>query len=126
MFTPESLKDAVVNVLDQNKAEDIVVVPLTEKSALADYMIIASGLNSRHVVALSEFIEQAVAGRKAPSRYEGKQNGDWVLADLGDVIVHIFRPEVRSFYNIEKIWVDDFESIMPPRRNVAENHIFQG
>lgn len=112
--------------MDQNKAEDITVIPLNEKSALADYMIIASGLNTRHVMALSEFVEEVVAGRGVRTRIEGKQNGDWVLADLGDVIVHIFRPEVRAFYNIEKIWMDDFDGLMPAGANIADNVVFQG
>lgn len=110
----DSLKDALVTLLDDNKAEDILVIPLAGKSALADYMIIASGRSARHVSALADMIGQYTAkenGKKA--RYEGKANGDWVLADTGDVIVHLFRPEVRSFYNIEKIWLTPEDTEKP-------------
>lgn len=93
--------------LDDNKAEDIVVIPLAGKSALADYMVIATGRSSRHVVSLAELVGDRLAKDNVPTRFEGKENGDWVLADARDVIVHIFRNEVRDFYNIEKIWVDD-------------------
>lgn len=101
------MRDIVLRTLEDNKAEDIVEVPLIGKSSIADYMIIASGRSSRHVVALSQHIadEMAKAGvHKA--RFEGRESGDWVLGDTGDVIIHLFRPEVRGFYNIEKIWCD--------------------
>lgn len=125
-FTPNALKDKIVEVLDTNKAEDIIVVPLAGKSALADFMIIASGLSARHVVALSEFVDEALRGTGVKSRYEGKANGDWVLADLGDVIVHLFRPEVREFYNIEKIWVDDLAALASMSVKPMDNVVFQG
>lgn len=112
----DALKDALVALLDDNKAEDIVTIPLAGKSALADYMIIASGRSARHVSALAEIIGQHVAKDGKKPRYEGKANGDWVLADAGDVIVHLFRPEVRSFYNIEKIWLDPLTDEMPAPR----------
>lgn len=106
------MKDALAAALDANKAEDIVIVPLSGKSAIADYMIIASGRSARHVSGLAQIIAEQLdkLGFKKP-RFEGKDNGDWVLADAGDVIVHIFRPEVRSFYNIEKIWCDPLEML---------------
>ncbi|MCB1538909.1 MAG: ribosome silencing factor [Alphaproteobacteria bacterium] len=103
-----------MRVLDENKAEDIVVVPLEGKSSIADFMIIASGRSARHVTALADLIGEHVKSTGGKPRYEGKTNGDWVLADAGDVIVHLFRPEVRSFYNIEKIWCDPLDAMGSP------------
>lgn len=110
-LSPDDVKAAIVATLDDNKAEDIVVIPLTGKSALADYMVIATGRSSRHVVSLAELVGDRLAKEGVSMRFEGKENGDWVLADARDVIVHIFRPEVREFYNIEKIWMDDPSAI---------------
>lgn len=110
-YNPDILKDALIAILDENKAEDIVAIPLAGKSALADYMIIATGRSARHVVALAEMIGKYLSDNKRKGRYEGKANGDWVLADAGDVIVHLFRPEVRSFYNLEKIWLTPEEEL---------------
>ena len=93
-----------MRVLDDNKAEDIVVVPLEGKSSIADYMIIASGRSTRHVASLADVIGEHMKTLGQNARYEGKANGDWVLADAGDIIVHLFRPEVRSFYNLERMW----------------------
>lgn len=94
--------------LDEDKAEDIVTIDLHGKTAMADYMVIASGRSTRQVSALTDKLMEAlkeVTG-KSP-RVEGKNAGDWVLLDAGDVIVHIFRPEVREFYQIEKMWMTD-------------------
>lgn len=101
----------LVATLDENKAEDIVCVSLEGKSALCDYMIIASGRSARHVVALAELLGTALQKIGRGARYEGRENGDWVLCDAGDVIVHLFRPEVRSFYNLEKIWSQPEETL---------------
>lgn len=104
--TIENLKKLVVDTLDMNKGEDIVVIDLHDKSTIADYMVVASGTSSRHAAALAHKIMDEVAkhypGRKA--RVEGMAEADWVLLDMGDIIVHIFRPEVRNFYSIEKMW----------------------
>jgi ribosome-associated protein len=106
-LTPEEMRDIILDALDENKAEDIVTIELEGKSTIADYMIIASGRSSRHVVGLSNHIAEALAKAGNPkAKFDGKENGDWVLGDAGDVIVHLFRPEVRDFYNIEKIWCD--------------------
>jgi ribosome-associated protein len=94
----------IVSTLDDNKAEDIVIVPLEGKSTIADYMIIATGNSSRHVVGLAEKISSEIGKQNKSVRFEGRASGDWVIADAGDIIVHLFRPEVRSFYNLEKIW----------------------
>lgn len=91
--------------LDSDKAVDIVTIPLKDSSALADYMIIATGTSSRHVNALAQKLKEKLekAGQKS-IRIEGLSQADWVIMDAGDVIIHIFRPEVRSFYNLEKMW----------------------
>lgn len=81
-------------------------IDLRGKSSIADDMFIATGRSNRHVVSLAEFVEMFLKPKSNGIRIEGKENGDWVLVDNGDVIVHIFREEVRDFYNLEKIWVD--------------------
>jgi ribosome-associated protein len=87
------------------KAEDVVTIDLAGKSSLADYMVVASGRSHRHVTSIAENVVKDVelAGVKRV-RVEGQRQGDWVLIDAGDVIVHVFRPEVRDFYNLEKMW----------------------
>lgn len=97
---------ALVNArLDDDKSEDIVAIDLRGKTSIADYMVVASGRSQRHVGAIAEHLIEALkaAGVKTV-RVEGQPACDWVLIDAGDVIVHIFQPEVRSFYNIEKMW----------------------
>ena len=95
----------VVRWLDDAKAEDIVTIPLEGKSALGDFMVVASGRNDRHVGAIAEQLREKLKARgEANVRVEGMNACDWVLIDTGDVIVHIFRPEVRDFYNLEKMW----------------------
>lgn len=92
--------------MDSGKAEDIITIPLTDQSALADYMIIASGTSSRHVNALSTTLKELLHARGIKEIItEGMTQSDWVIIDAGDVIIHLFRPEVREFYNIEKMWV---------------------
>lgn len=106
-YSPEDMRDVILNALEENKAEDIIGISLKGKSALADYMVIASGRSARHVVGLSNGITEDLAKNDMKkARFEGKDNGDWVLGDTGDVIIHLFRPEVREFYNIEKIWCE--------------------
>jgi ribosome-associated protein len=92
--------------LDDDKAEDVVTIDLRGRSDMADYMVICSGRSSRQVASISEKLVDRLkqeAGRA--SRIEGKDTGDWVLIDTGDVIVHVFRPEVRDFYQLEKMWM---------------------
>ena len=91
--------------LDENSAQDIIQIDIRGKSSVADFMIIASGRSNRHVSALSDYLLRALKelGHKDLG-IEGLTGCDWVLVDIGDVIVHIFRPEVRVFYNLEKIW----------------------
>jgi len=100
-----SLKTLVTDSLDQDKAEDIVTIDLTGKTSIADYMIIASGRSHRHVASLADHLLRRLkeAGHGS-CRVEGQTQADWVLIDAGDVIIHLFRPEVRAFYNLEKMW----------------------
>lgn len=104
-----SILSTVQAVLEDSKAEDIITIDLDGKSALADAMIIASGRSHRHVSAVADHITRALkeAGYGSP-QVEGLPHADWVLIDTGDVILHLFRPEVRSFYNMEKLWDDSF------------------
>ncbi|MBD1157379.1 ribosome silencing factor [Pelagibacterales bacterium SAG-MED20] len=99
------LKTIILNTLDSNKALDIISIDLKNKSSMADYMIIASGTSSRHIQALSEqVLEKLKANGVKNSKIEGKESGDWKLVDGIDLIVHIFNPEKRKFYELEKIW----------------------
>ena len=103
--TSELLLDRILTSLKNDKAEDIVQIDLRGKSSIGDYTIIASGRSSRQVTAISEKLVDNIKkdfGRS--SKVEGKNAGDWVLIDTGDVIVHVFRPEVREFYQLEKMW----------------------
>ena len=107
-MTSEALLQEVVAVLDDAKAEDIVKIELAGKSSVADYMVVASGRSDRHVGAIADQIERRLKEIKyGQVRIEGKQTCDWVLIDVGDVVVHVFRPEVREFYNLEKMWLTD-------------------
>jgi len=104
----KALEELILSRLDDDKAQDIVHIDLTDKSSVADSLIVASGRSHRHVGALADHIIRALkeAGF-GKARVEGLPHCDWVLIDAGDVVVHLFRPEVRSFYNIEKIWAVD-------------------
>ena len=99
------LKSIVINTLDLNKAQDIVTIDLKDKSSMADYMIIASGTSSRHIQSLSEQVLEKLKNNGIKnSKIEGKESGDWKLVDGIDLIIHIFNPEKRKFYELEKIW----------------------
>ena len=99
------LKEIVIKTLDLNKAQDIVTIDLKNKSSMADYMIIASGTSSRHIQSLSEqVLEKLKNNGVKDSKIEGKESGEWKLVDGIDLIVHIFHPEKRKFYELEKIW----------------------
>ncbi len=102
---PGSLHALVLQSLDDDQAQDIVSIPLEGKTAIADHMVIASGRSTRQVTALAQKLAERIkhAGF-GPPRIEGLPAADWVLVDAGDVIVHLFRPEVRSFYNLERMW----------------------
>ena len=99
------LKEIVISTSDLNKAQDIVTIDLKDKSSMADYMIIASGTSSRHIQSLSEqVLEKLKNNGVKDSKIEGKESGEWKLVDGIDLIVHIFHPEKRKFYELEKIW----------------------
>ena len=103
--TSELLLARILTSLENDKAEDIVQIDLRGKSSIGDYMIIASGRSSRQVSAISEkLVDNIKQDLGHSSKVEGKASGDWVLIDTGDVIVHVFRPEVREFYQLEKMW----------------------
>jgi ribosome-associated protein len=90
--------------LDDMKAEDTVSIDLTGKSSIGDYMVVTSGRSQRHVASVADHVIKALQQTGLRVRVEGMTQGDWVLIDAGDVIVHVFRPEVRAFYNLEKMW----------------------
>ena len=99
------LKNLILKTLDSNKALDIVSIDFKNKSSMADYLIIASGTSSRHIQALSEMVlEKLRSNGVKNSKIEGKESGDWKLVDGIDLIVHIFHPDKRKFYELEKIW----------------------
>ena len=105
MEKTSTLKKNIINILDSNKALNIVSIDLANKSSMADYMIIASGTSSRHIQALSEQVLEQFKKNGIPnSKIEGQNSNDWKLIDGIDVIVHIFNPEKRKFYELEKIW----------------------
>lgn len=100
------LLELILNSLESDKAEDIVHIDLRGRSSIGDFMVICSGRSSRQVAAMSEkLVERIKAETGRASKIEGKDTGDWVLIDTGDVVVHVFRPEVREFYQLEKMWV---------------------
>jgi ribosome-associated protein len=104
--TRETLLAAVLSSLSDDKAEDIVQIDLRGKTAIGDCMVVCTGRSSRQVAAISEkLVERLKAQFRITARVEGKNTGDWVLVDVGDVIVHVFRPEVREFYQLEKMWM---------------------
>jgi ribosome-associated protein len=101
----EALCKQISKILDTNKAEQITTLNLRDKCSFADFMIVASGRAPRHVTALADYVADMLKKMGIPPlSVEGKESGDWVLIDAGDIVVHIFRPEVRQFYNIEKMW----------------------
>ncbi|WP_425092880.1 ribosome silencing factor [Tropicimonas sp. S265A] len=96
----------VISSLEDDKAEDIVAIDLAGKSSMADHMVICSGRSTRQVAAISEkLIDRLKSDLGRLAKVEGKDQGDWVLIDTGDVVVHVFRPEVREFYQLEKMWM---------------------
>ena len=119
--TPETRADSdtqlarILSSLTDDKAEEIVQIDLRGKSAIGDYMVICSGRSTRQVTAMSEKLAQRLKTElNVQAKIEGKDAGDWVLLDTGDVIVHIFRPEVREFYQLEKMWLPGAEAAAKP------------
>lgn len=103
-YGADELAQLVVESLDGDKGEDIIVIDLRGKSGIADHMVIATGLSSRQVAAMADHLTRRLKDAGQPVSVEGMAQGDWVLIDAGDIIVHLFRPEVRAFYNLEKMW----------------------
>ncbi|HWV80927.1 MAG TPA: ribosome silencing factor [Hyphomicrobiaceae bacterium] len=103
-----ALVDRIVHWLDDAKAEDVAVVDLKGKTSIGDFMVIATGRSDRHVNAVAEQILQSLKDEGLERvRVEGQPQCDWVLIDTGDIIVHVFQPEIRAFYNLEKMWSAD-------------------
>jgi ribosome-associated protein len=102
---PAALLKEIVHWLEEAKAEGVITIDLAGKSSIGDFMVIASGRSDRHVGAIAEQIQRKLKERGLGRiRIEGQEACDWVLLDTGDIIVHVFRPEVREFYNLEKLW----------------------
>ena len=101
--TDETLK-IVLSRLEDLKAEETVTIDLNGKSSIGDFMVVATGRSNRHVGALAENVTDGLHAAGIKTRVEGMPNCDWVLIDAGDVVVHVFRPEVREFYNLERMW----------------------
>ena len=101
----DDLHAIVMQSLDDDQAQETISIPLAGKSSIADHMVIASGRSSRHVAAMAQKLAERIKKETGHiARIEGLPTADWVLIDAGDVIVHLFRPEVRSFYNLERMW----------------------
>ncbi len=103
----------IVAWLDDAKAEDIVTIPLAGKSSLGDYMVVATGRSDRHVGAIAGQLQEKIKAKGETVRVEGMTACDWVLLDTGDIIIHVFRPEVRDFYNLEKMWKAELPPEIP-------------
>lgn len=102
---PGSLHELVLKSLDDDQAQELVSIPLAGKSSIADHMVIASGRSTRQVASMAQKLAERVKqGGFGHVRIEGLPAADWVLVDAGDVVVHLFRPEVRTFYNLERMW----------------------
>jgi len=113
------LKALIEKSLDDNQAEEVVVIDLIGKTSIADYMIVASGRNGRHIAALAHHLREGIKAAGFGSvATEGEPQCDWVLLDAGDAIIHLFRPEVRTFYNLEKMWSVELAEIERPARLV--------
>ena len=101
-----ALLDAILASLDDDKAEEVITIPLRGRSEMADYMVVCSGRSTRQVASIADkLMDRLKESHDLICKVEGKEAGDWVLIDAGDVIVHVFRPEVRDFYQLEKMWL---------------------
>ena len=117
---PGRLLEVVIDTLDGAKAEDVVTIDLKGKTSIGDHMVVASGRSQRHVGAVADHLIKRLKDEGyGRARIEGLPQGDWVLIDAGEVIVHLFRPEVREFYNLEKMWSADRPMDRPMERMVV-------
>lgn len=115
----EELRDLVINVLEDMKAQDITVIDVCGKTSITDIMILASGTSDRHVKSLAEAVAfQAKSAGEAPLGMEGIEQGEWALVDLNGVVVHVMLPKVRDFYQLERLWNVD----IPQAERVADQH----
>ena len=106
-MTPEALRDLVVDTLEDFKGRDLVTLPVAELTDITDYMILVSGTSNRHVKSLVDHpVETAKAAGQPPRGVEGRETNEWVLVDLGDVLVHVMQAETRKFYDLERLWQD--------------------
>ena len=104
----DNVAKTIHKVLSDNKAKDITKINLEKKSSIADFMIICSGTSNRHVISLSNYLMEALKKENLNTlNVEGIRNGDWVLVDAGDIIIHLFRSEVREYYSLEKMWAGE-------------------
>jgi ribosome-associated protein len=103
-MTSLELSQLIEHLLDEKKAENIITIDLLDKGAIVDYMVIATATSGRQVNALADYVSQNLKERGIAVALEGMTQSDWVLIDAGDVLAHIFKPEARSFYNLEKMW----------------------
>ena len=104
----DNIEKIIHKVLSDNKAKDITKINLEKKSSIADFMIICSGTSNRHVISLSNYLVEALKKENLNTlNVEGIRNGDWVLVDAGDIIIHLFRSEVREYYGLEKMWAGE-------------------
>lgn len=114
-LTSESLLSVILDHLDGEKAEEIVQIDLRGKSEMGDFMVICTGRSTRQVTAIAEkLVDRLKQDHGRLSKVEGKDTGDWVLIDTGDIIVHVFRPEVREFYQLEKMWMAPEDVVKAP------------
>ena len=112
MTTGTKLLKLIIEELSLNKAENIVSINLKNKSPMADFMIIASGRSQRHVLALGEkILQRAKESKLTKYLIEGQKSGEWILIDIGDIIIHLFKPEIRKHYNLEKLWSVELPSL---------------
>lgn len=103
-MAPDDLAKLVTGQLDADKAEDILTIDLRGKSSMADHIVIASGTSTRQVAAMAEHLVEKLKANRYRVALEGMPQADWVLVDAGDIVIHLFRPEVRSYYNLERMW----------------------
>lgn len=103
-LSPDALHALILQSLDDDQAQEVVTIPLEGKSNIADHMVVASGRSSRQVASMAQKLAERIKKAGRAARIEGLPSADWVLIDAEDVIVHLFRPEVRSFYNLERMW----------------------